>query len=73
MATSIGSLGATGAVAGAQAATTKTLPFGLTGGWYVFFGVGAGVIASGTKAAPLVLGILSIALLYQLSQLVEGK
>lgn len=45
----------------------------LTTGWYVFFGLAFGVLTSGTQAAPISLGILTVALLYQITQLVEGK
>lgn len=60
-------------VADQGGASSSGTAFGLTTGWYVFFGVGAGVLLSGTKVAPIVLGILSSALLYQISQLIEGK
>lgn len=70
--TSILGQAASGTTATGSTATAST-PFGLTTGWYVFFGVGAGVLLSGTKVAPIVLGILSSALLYQISQLIEGK
>lgn len=53
--------------------TSVAMPFGLTTGWFVFFGVGAGVLLSNTKVAPIILAILSSALLYQIGQLVEGK
>jgi hypothetical protein len=56
-----------------QGGSSSGTAFGLTTGWYVFFGVGGGVLLSGTKVAPIVLGILSSALLYQISQLIEGK
>jgi hypothetical protein len=47
--------------------------FALTTGWWVFFGLGFGVLLSGTEFAPLALGLLSVALIYQISQLAQGK
>lgn len=48
---------------------TKVAP---TQGWYVFAGIITGIALSSTRAAPLVMGILSIALIYQVSALLEG-
>jgi hypothetical protein len=47
-------------------ASTKIAP---TQGWYVFAGIIVGVSLSTTRAAPLVVGILSLALIYQVSAL----
>lgn len=47
--------------------------FKFTTGWYVFFGVAGGVLVSGTRVAPVALGILTVALLFQITQLIEGK
>jgi hypothetical protein len=62
--------------AGAVAAAVgegATSNFQLTTGWYVFIGLAFGVLTSETQIAPLSLGLLSVALLYQITQLVEGK
>jgi sorbitol-specific phosphotransferase system component IIC len=61
------------AVSGTTVTGTKILPFGLTSGWFVFFGVAGGVLLSGTKVGPIVLGVLTVGLLYQIGQLIEGK
>jgi len=45
----------------------------LTTGWYVLIGLAFGIFTSGTQFAPISLGILSVALLYQITQLSEGK
>lgn len=50
----------------AAPASTKIAP---TQGWYVFAGIIVGVSLSSTRAAPLVMGILSLALIYQVSAL----
>lgn len=42
-----------------------------TQGWYVFGGLVVSIALSGTKAAPFIMGVLSIALIYQLSALLE--
>lgn len=45
----------------------------LTSGWYVFLACGAGVLFSNSQASPLVTGILGIALLVQLTLLLQGN
>lgn len=70
--TILGQAAAGTTVTGASA-TQASSPFGLTTGWFVFFGVGSGILLSGTKAAPILLAVLSSALLYQIGQLIEGK
>jgi len=45
----------------------------LTGGWWIFIGVFGAILISGTPLAPLALGIMSVALLYQVEQLIKGK
>lgn len=42
-------------------------------GWYVFLGVMAGVVTANSKAGPYVFGILGVALLYQVGQLLRGN
>lgn len=48
-------------------ATPASSGFHLTSGWWVSFGCAGGFLLAGTPAGPYVLGILSIALLYQIS------
>lgn len=45
----------------------------LSNGWYVFFGLAFGILTSETQIAPISLGILSVALLYQIDQLIAGR
>lgn len=45
----------------------------LTSGWYVFIAITGGVMLGGTPLAPVVFGVLSLALIYQTSLLLEGK
>ncbi len=42
-------------------------------GWYVMGACAVGIMFSGTKAAPVIFGILTVALIYQLTNLLEGK
>jgi hypothetical protein len=44
----------------------------LTQGWYITGGIAVGIALGNTKAAPIVLGILTVALIYQLTNLLEG-
>lgn len=44
-----------------------------TDGWYVALACGAGVLTANTRIGPLVFGVLSIALIYQTSLLLQGK
>lgn len=48
-------------------------PFRWSTGWYVVFGVTAGIFLSNTRIAPLALGILTVGLLYQINLLIQGK
>jgi sorbitol-specific phosphotransferase system component IIC len=52
---------------------SPTRAFNFTDGWYVFFGVATGILVSGTQIAPIALGLLTVALLYQINLLIEGK
>lgn len=65
------------AVAGAEAAlpTNNTIagPFQTTQGWYITAGIVVSVALANTKAGPFFLGILSIALLYQINLLLQHK
>ena len=45
----------------------------LTSGWYVFLACGTGILLSNTKIAPVIAGILGVALLYQFQQLLVGN
>ena len=42
-------------------------------GWYIFGAITAGIVLGNTAAGPVVFGILTLALLYQTSLLLEGK
>lgn len=44
----------------------------LTQGWYMTGGILVGIAFGNTKAAPLILGLLTVALIYQVTNLVEG-
>ena len=44
-----------------------------TSGWYMFAAISGGILLGGTPVAPLVLGILTIALIYQTGLALEGK
>lgn len=44
----------------------------LTQGWYITGGICVGIAFGNTRAAPLILGVLTVALIYQLTALVEG-
>ena len=43
----------------------------LTQGWYITGGIAVGIALGNTKAAPVVLGILVVALIYQVTNLIE--
>lgn len=60
-------LGAAGSTPIAPTSSAKS------SGWYIFIGCSVGLILSNTKAAPIALGILGIALIYQLNNLLLGK
>ena len=57
-------------MAGTKIAGIKTP---VTSGWWVFIGMTGGVLLSGTSLAPIVLGIMSVALIYQTSLLLQRK
>lgn len=44
-----------------------------TQGWYIFAGCVAAIALSQTKAAPIVLGILGVACIYQLGKLIQER
>ena len=44
-----------------------------TQGWYITFGVVVSVALANTKVGPILLGILSLGLLYQVNEMVQGK
>lgn len=62
-------------------ATTTTGPTGTQStasrnrgsGLYILGACAAGIAFSGTKAAPVIFGLLTVALIYQLTNLLEGK
>lgn len=58
--------------------TTATAPGPLgalspTSGVWVGIALFGGIMLSGTRAAPVVTGILAVALIYQLQNLLQGK
>ncbi len=44
-----------------------------TAGWYVAIGCVGAIILAGTPVAPIVLAVMSVAVLYQLEQLITGS
>ncbi len=42
-------------------------------GWYLFGAIVVSTGLGGTKAAPIVFGILTVALIYQFGLMIEGK
>lgn len=79
----IGEIGQTGSPVDAGSGTnnisalspTPTSPstFKLTDGWYVFIACTGGIVLANTRFGPVAFGILSLALLYQTSLLLQGK
>lgn len=53
--------------------TTVGGTFVMTDGWYVAIACVLGVMTADTKAGALVAGVLTVALIYQLTLLLEGK
>ena len=47
--------------------------FYYTDGWYVAIACVSGVVLADTRIGPIAFGILSLALIYQLTLLVQGK
>jgi len=47
--------------------------FQWTDGWYVAIACGTGILTADTRVGPLVFGILTVALIYQLNLLLKGK
>jgi hypothetical protein len=47
--------------------------FFMTDGWYMAIAVATGILTANTRVGPAVFGILSIALIYQLTLTLEGK
>lgn len=54
-------------------AVAKSTSISASSGKSVAIAIGAGLLLGGTSVAPLVLGILAIALIFQTSLLLEGK
>lgn len=74
----VGSAGEQGAGGGSGNSGTgqgllSTSNFTLTTGWYVAATVVTSILVSGTKVAPLALGFMGIALIYQLQLMLQGK
>jgi hypothetical protein len=49
---------------------SKLIP---TDGWYVALGCTAGILSANTRFGKLIFGVLTVALLYQVSQWIQGK
>lgn len=57
-------------MAGTKIAGIKTP---VTSGWWVVVGMTGAILLSGTAVAPIALGIMSIALIYQTSLLLQKR
>jgi hypothetical protein len=66
---------ATGEQNGSSSGAPSTVSAGLklTQGWWMTIGVITAIAVSNTPLAPVALGIIGVALLYQTSMLLEGK
>jgi len=42
-------------------------------GWYLFSALVVSTALGGTKAAPIIFGVLTVALIYQVGLMLEGK
>jgi hypothetical protein len=56
-----------------QGAPTSKSTFVMTDGWYVAIACIGGVMVADTKVGPIAFGILTLALIYQLTLLLQGK
>jgi hypothetical protein len=56
-----------------QGPATSPSTFKMTDGWYVAIACGFGIVTANTRIAPVSFGILGLALIYQLTLLVQGK
>lgn len=56
-----------------NAAPSSNGPFVFTDGWYVAIACIGSVMVADTKAGPVAFGILTIALIFQLTLLLQGK
>jgi len=52
---------------------TSPSTFKMTDGWYVAIACIGGVMVADTKVGPIAFGILTLALIYQLTLLLQGK
>ncbi len=59
--------------AGAQPDPSDSSTFHMTDGWYVAIACGFGIATANTRIAPVSFGILGLALIYQLTLLVQHK
>lgn len=62
-----------GVLGSAGTVSTSTGGFVMTDGWYVTLACAFGIVTADTKIGPIVLGILTVGLIYQLTLLVQGK
>jgi hypothetical protein len=63
----------TGSTDTTGAPTTEPHNFQWTDGWYLTIACVGSVMVANTKVGPLAFGILTVALIYQLNLLLQGK
>ena len=63
--------GSLGVISGAPTKAAGSMY--MTDGWYVAIACGAGIMVANTRVGPIVYGILTIAFLYQITLLLQGK
>lgn len=56
-----------------QGAPSSSSKFVMTDGWYVAIACIGGVMVANTRFGPVAFGILTLALIFQLTLLLEGK
>lgn len=54
-------------------ASVPAAKFSATQGWYIAAGITVSIALANTKAGPFLVGILGVALLYQINLLLQGK
>lgn len=66
-------LGVSTTASTASPSNTNQPAFVKSEGWYLLGAVVAGIAVANTPAGPVAFGILTLALIYQTSKLLEGK
>lgn len=56
-----------------QGPPVETSTFKMTDGWYVAIACVGGIAVANTRLGPVAFGILTLALIYQLTLLIQGK